>query len=80
MKKITKIPKKPEVGDIRVVSYYALFPITIQKETELETRYLERVYVKQQFKCKFNQSQWEHYWEDVDFTAKTEYITNGDMV
>jgi hypothetical protein len=73
MKRVIKIPKKPQEGDIRVRSFYALFPFSITKEEEIETRYFERVFVKEKYVSDCINTTWSWYWKPVEFTNKEEY-------
>lgn len=69
MKKIQKIPPPPKVGDERVISYFTVMPITIIKDDVLEKRWMERVYIKQQYVCEFSPHNlgYEYYWKDIEF-------------
>jgi uncharacterized protein YeaO (DUF488 family) len=69
MRKIEKIPKPPEVGDTRVISSFALFPISITKEDIIEIRWFEKVNIKQELTREWNKDRrcWEYFWKDIDF-------------
>lgn len=69
MRKIEKIPKPPEVGDTRVISSFALFPVSITKEDSIETRWFERVNIKQELAREWSteRKNWEYFWKDIEF-------------
>ena len=57
-------------GDIRIHTFFAWFPISIDKDDMSETRWLTRVTVKQKLSCNYRGS---CHWINIEFIGE---ITN----